>query len=101
MGRVKRRVVLSPDAVRHFRRLKASERSLSRAALKEQLGEADAREETRHRFRLRRPSPHADFELRVRNLRVFYRVEDDEVRIALIGYKRGNKVIIEGKVFLL
>jgi hypothetical protein len=36
-----------------------------------QLEQADATEETRHRFRLRRPSAHAAFELRVAEWRVF------------------------------
>jgi hypothetical protein len=38
--------------------------------------------------------------LRVRELRVFYEVADDEpnvVRILAVGRKRGNKVVIAGK----
>jgi len=65
------------------------------------LREDDATRETRHRFRLRRPSEHADFELRVRELRVFYRVDRDQVRVAIIGKKEGNALVVEGRRFLL
>ena len=72
-----------------------------REQIREQLGEADATEETRHRFRLRRPSRVADYELRVRDWRVFYRVADDAVQVALIGRKSGNFLIIDRKRFIL
>ena len=98
---VKRSVVFSPDAVRQDRRLKAVERSLLRDAIEQQLGETDALAETRHKFRLRRASPYADFELRVQDLPVFYRVEGNQLQVALIGRKRGDRVIVEGKVFVL
>ena len=98
---MKRQVVLSPDAVRQFRALRSYEQSLLRDALKTQLQDDDATRETRHRFRLRRPSEHADFELRVRELRVFYRVVGDSVQVVLIGRKEGNALIIEGRRFVL
>lgn len=98
---VKRRVQLSPDAVRQLRALRANDRSLVKEQIREQLGESDAREETRHRFRLRRPSRIADYELRIRDWRVFYRVVDDAVQVALIGRKRGNFLIIDRKRFIV
>ena len=98
---MRRTVILSPAATRQFRALRAYDQSLLREALKVQLQEDDAARETRHRFRLRRPSELADFELRVRELRVFYRVVDDQVRVALIGRKEGNRLIIEGRRFVL
>src|SRR5690348_11897435 len=55
--------------------------------------------ETRNRKPLR-PNPVAPWELRVRELRVFYEVASDEpnvVRILAVGRKRGNKVVIDGK----
>jgi hypothetical protein len=66
-----------------------------------QLEESDATEETRHRFRLRRPSEHADFELRVGDLRVFYRVVERRVQVVLIGLKAGNVLLVEGRRFTL
>ena len=98
---MKREVILSPDATRQFRALRAYDQSLLRKALRVQLQEDDATRETRHRFRLRRPSEHADFELKVGDLRVLYRVVEDTVQVALIGRKEGNQLIIEGRRFVL
>ena len=98
---MKRHVTLSPDAVRQFRRLRAGERATLKKALKEQLAEDDATVETKNRFRLRRPSLHADYELRVGALRAFFRVEEGVVRVVLIGKKRGNAVLIDGRRFTL
>jgi hypothetical protein len=69
--------------------------------IREQLGESDATQETRNRFRSRRPSRFADDELRIRDWRVFYRVVGDTVRVALIGRKRGNVLMIDRKRFIL
>ena len=98
---VQRRVELSPDAVRQLRGLRAHDRGLLKEGIHEQLGESDATQETRNRFRLRRPSRVADYELRVGDWRVFYRVVDDTVQVALIGRKRGNFLIIDRKRFIL
>jgi hypothetical protein len=62
----------------------------------------DPREETRRRFRLRRASAYADYELRLESWRVFYRIEENtttltKVKITLIGEKRGNTLVVEGK----
>jgi len=65
------------------------------------LSQDDATVETRNRFRLRRPSDLADFELRVDDLRVFYRVAGDQVNVVLIGKKQANHLIIGGKRFTL
>jgi hypothetical protein len=69
--------------------------------MRRQLAETDATEETHQRFRLRRPSQLAEFELRVGNWRVFYRVQGDEVQVVLIGEKRGERLFIDGKRFVL
>jgi len=61
----------------------------------------DAAVQTRNRFRLRRASDFADFELRVENLRVYYRIAGDQVRVVLIGRKQGNRLVIDGKRFTL
>ena len=65
------------------------------------LVEADPAEETRNKFRLRRPSEHADFELRLGQWRVFYRVLERTVVVTLLGKKEGNRLLIDGEVFLL
>ena len=65
------------------------------------LGEDDATVEARNRFRLRRLSEFADFELRVDDLPVFYRVAGERVEVVLIGRKKGNHLVIDGKRFTL
>ena len=65
------------------------------------LRDDDAMTETRNRFRLRRPSPVAEFELRVEDWRVFYRVVGDEVQVVMIGRKPRNVLIVDGKRFIL
>ncbi len=94
-------IALSQDALRQFRRLRAKDRSRLRDAMTASLSEDDATVATRNRFRLRRPSEFADFELRVDDLRVYYRVVGDQVLVVLIGTKCGNRLIIEGKAFTL
>jgi mRNA-degrading endonuclease RelE of RelBE toxin-antitoxin system len=98
---VKRAIVLSPDALRQFRKLRAKDRSRLRDAMLASLGEDDATVEARNRFRLRRPSEFADFELRADDLRVFYRVAGERVEVVLIGRKKGNHLVIDGKRFTL
>ena len=94
-------IVFSPAAVRQFKRLRAAARKLVKETIRERLLEQDPREETRNRFRLRRISEHADYELRVDPWRVFYRVQDKTVTVELIGQKKGNVLLIEGREFKL
>jgi mRNA-degrading endonuclease RelE of RelBE toxin-antitoxin system len=94
-------VELSPDAVRQLGGLRAHDRRLVTDQIREQLGESDARQETRNRFRLRRPSRIADYELRIRDWRIFYRAVDETVQVVLVGRKSGNFLIIDRKRFIL
>ena len=53
--------------------------------------------ETRNRKRLR-PNPIAPWELRVKDMRVFYEVDEPGVvTILAIGTKRGSRLYIEGE----
>ena len=53
--------------------------------------------ETRNRKRLR-PNPIAPWELRVRDMRVFYEVDEPGVvTVFAIGTKRSNRLYIEGE----
>ncbi len=71
--------------------------------MRRQLAEADATEETPSSdtgcaaslWRL--PSSSSG----VGNWRVFYRVHGEEVQIVLIGEKRGERLFIDGKSFIL
>lgn len=94
-------IVFSPAAVRQFKRLPAAARKLIKETIRERLSKQDPTEQTRHRFRLRRISEHADYELRVDPWRVFYRVLGKTVTVELIGQKKGNVLLIEGKEFKL
>jgi len=93
----KRAVKVGPDAVRQFKALSAAERSRLKAAMRAALGEDDATVENKSRIRLRRPSGQSEFEFRDGNLRVFYRVEDDQVIVDAIGRKRGSQLFIGGR----
>ena len=94
-------VIFSPAAVRQYKRLPAAARSLLKKEIHDRLALQDAPEETRNRCRLRRLSPHADFELRVEPWQIFYRVQDERVIVELIGRKKGDVLLIEGKEFEL
>jgi mRNA-degrading endonuclease RelE of RelBE toxin-antitoxin system len=94
-------IVFSPAAVRQFKRLPAAARRLIKENIRERLLEQDPREETRNRFRLRRISEHADYELCVDPWRVFYRVRDKTVIVELVGEKKGNVLLIDRKEFKL
>jgi hypothetical protein len=82
------------------RQLRAFDAASLRVAMR-LLAEVDATEETHQRFRLRRPSEFAEFELRLGNWRVFYRVHGEEVQVVLIGEKRGERLFIDRKRFVL
>ena len=51
-------------------------------------------------LRLRRASQVADYELRLGDLRVFYRIED-VVSITVVGRKRGSALVVRGKEYIL
>jgi mRNA-degrading endonuclease RelE of RelBE toxin-antitoxin system len=93
----KRQVRFAPEAARQFREFSGAERSRLKEAIMASLGDDDAAKTTRNRFPLRRPSAYGAFELRVGDLRVFYRIVEDEVRVTVIGRKAGNQLFISGK----
>jgi mRNA-degrading endonuclease RelE of RelBE toxin-antitoxin system len=97
----KRKVIFAPDAARQFKQLGAAQRARLKEAIKASLAEDDATTVSKNRFPLRRPSERASFEFRVGELRIFYRVVGIEVRIILIGRKKGNQLFVDGKRFTL
>jgi mRNA-degrading endonuclease RelE of RelBE toxin-antitoxin system len=94
-------VEFTPDAVRQFKKLP----KLARAAIKEgiqtHLVKADPGQTSRNKFRLRRVSPYADYELRLGAWRVFYRIVPGGTVVTLLGEKRGSALIIEGEEIAL
>ena len=91
------RVDFTADAVRQFKKLPRAVRPLIKDAIKAQLIESDPEDTTRNELRLRRPSLHADYELRAGEWRVFYRVDRQRVLVTLIGEKRGAGLFVEGE----
>jgi len=76
--------------------LTANERAGVVNAIELQLSK-EPEAETRNRKRLRQ-NPIAPWELRIKNVRVFYDVEEpSKVTILAIGKKRGNRLYIEGQ----
>ena len=94
-------VVFSQEALRLFSKLRKADRAFIKEGVQVHLAEGDPKRTSRNKFRLRRPSPHADYELRLDQWLVFYRLRDDSVEVVLIGEKRGNKLIIGNEEFSL
>lgn len=99
-------LVFSPDARRQLLQFRAFDQRRIASAIRQQLIEEDPKRQTRKKFALDPPPDCADYELRVGNLRVLYRVEPQEegptrVIVAIIGRKDRNKLIVEGEVFEL
>ena len=81
----------------HIKALNPQDRTAVFEAVEKNLTHEPDRE-SRNRKRLRN-NPFASHQLRVRNLRVFYRVdqEDRRVQIEAIGRKIRNKLLIGGE----
>ncbi len=45
------------------------------------------------------PNASAEYELRHGDLRILYSVEDEVIRIAIIGRKRGSTLLVDGKEY--
>jgi mRNA-degrading endonuclease RelE of RelBE toxin-antitoxin system len=98
-------LVFSPDARRQLSKMRAFDQRRLVDAIHQQLVKADPRAPTPNKFALDPAPQAADYELRVGDLRVLYRVEEAEAQpmviVAIIGRKRRNKLIVEGEEFLL
>ena len=90
-------VAFTPDAVRQFRKLPKAARAFVKDAVRVHLRDGDPAQPTRNKFRLRRASPHADYELRAEQWRIFYRYDGKDVLVTLIGEKRGEALLVEGE----
>ena len=92
------RIKYAADAEHHLRGLTAAQRTLVLATVDKQLTHQPTNE-TRNRKPMR-PDPVAPWELRIRNLRVFYDVEEEPeqvVSVHAIGIKVGNRIVIAGE----
>ena len=91
------RITITEEAASQLGDLSAREQRIVEAAVVTRLGD-EPTIPTRAIKRLR-PNPLAEFELRVRDLRVLYNVEGDEVVLLLVGRKVGNALVVAGEVF--
>lgn len=98
-------LVFSPDARRQLLQLRVFDQRRIADAIRRQLVQSDPRVQTRHKFALDPPPECADYELRVGDFRVLYRVEETEsepqIIVALIGRKDRNRLIVEGEEYEL
>jgi len=89
------------EAVEDLKRFRKYEQQLIVDQITEQLA-YEPGHETRNRKRLR-PNSVAEFELRITRFRVFYDVDENDkvVKIAAVGHKEGNSLLIRGKEYQL
>ena len=92
-------VEFSADALRRFK--KRAVRALLKGVIRVHLVETHPATATRNKFRLRRASSYADYELRAGDWRIFYRLEGAVAVVTLLGEKRGNLLVVEGEEFEL
>lgn len=94
-------VVLSDAAVRQLMRIPKAKRAFLKDGIRQHLAQSDPRQSTTNKFRLRRPSEYAEYELRLDPWRVFCRVHRSVVQVVLIGEKRGHTLFVGGEEFVL
>ncbi len=92
-----RQLLFTNDAVRQFKKLSPAVKVVIREAIKVHLIEADPTRTTRNKFRLRRPSQYADYELRARSWRIFYRIDGQQVIVTLLGEKKLERLVVDGE----
>jgi mRNA-degrading endonuclease RelE of RelBE toxin-antitoxin system len=95
-----RQVIFTPQALDHLRWLSIREQRTIVDGVRRHLAENDPAVGSRNKFRLRRASQVADYELRLGDLRVFYRI-GGVVLITVIGRKRGSALVVRGKEYIL
>ena len=93
------RITITDEADSQLRSLPVRDQRIIEAAVTARL--RDQPTMPTKAIRRLRLNPLAEFELRVRDLRVLYNVEQDssEVVLLIVGRKVGNKLIVGGKEF--
>jgi len=99
LGVVKRSAEFADSALRALAQMGKVHRRFVLDGIKLHLVENDPLETNRNKSPLKRPSEHAERELRLDNWRVFYTVMDGGLLalVNLIGEKRGGALFIEGE----
>jgi mRNA-degrading endonuclease RelE of RelBE toxin-antitoxin system len=93
------RIAITDEADSQLRALPVREQRIVEAAVTARLREHPTT--PTKAIRRLRPNALADFELRVRDLRILYNVErqTSEVVLLIVGRKVGNKLIVGGEEF--
>src|SRR5262245_20251545 len=91
------KISITEDAERQLRSLPTRDQRIVEAAIRSRL-EHQPTTPTKAIKRLR-PNLFAEFELRARDLRVLYNVDEGEVVVLIVGRKVGNKLIVQGEEF--
>lgn len=96
---VRSKIEFTASALKTLASMSKADRKFVLEGIKIHLVENDPSQVTRNKFSLKRPSVHAERELRLSSWRVFYTVMNDDatVIINLIGEKRNNRLFIEGE----
>jgi mRNA-degrading endonuclease RelE of RelBE toxin-antitoxin system len=94
-------IEFTQDAVDDLRRFRQAEQPM----IFDRIGNHLSHEpmvDTRNRKRLR-PNSVAEYELRIGRFRVFYDIDEkaEVVKIETVGYKRGSRLFIRGKEYVL
>ena len=94
-------VVFAPAADRQLSQLRVYDQRRIADGIRKHLVEADPRAETRRKFVLQPATEFADYELRVGEFRVFYRIAltetGEQVLVTVIGLKGRDRLIVEGE----
>ena len=92
-------ITITDEADAQLRALPVREQHIVEAAVMARL--QDRPTTPTRAIRRLRPNPLAEFELRVRDLRVLYNVDVDrgEVVLLIVGRKVGNELIVSGEEF--
>jgi mRNA-degrading endonuclease RelE of RelBE toxin-antitoxin system len=96
-----REVLFKPQALEHLRWLSIYQQRSVTDGIRRHLLENNPRVENRNKFRLRRDSEAADYELRLGDLRVLYRIEGSAVFVTAVGIKLGNTLMVRDEEFPL
>jgi mRNA-degrading endonuclease RelE of RelBE toxin-antitoxin system len=102
MHRGKRIVVFTPEAVKQLSWFPVYSQKIIVSGIRKHLIDNDPLQNTKNKFKLHRPSLFADYELRIENWRIFYRIGQKadnsiKIKITVVAEKQGNKLMIEGK----
>ena len=90
-------ITITADAESQMQALPVRDQRILRAAILTRL--ADQPTTPTRAIKRLRPNPLAEFELRVRDLRVLYNVEELTVVLLIVGRKVGNTLIVANEEF--